>query len=302
MKWDQVGQVGHGISTALDNGKMIGVVLVDFMKDFDLVDHKILLSKLKLYGIDNEALMWCSTYLAHRQQQVSLNDNKSDFETVTFCVPQGSILGSLLFKLFIYDLPLHINNVSADLYADDTTLYDVQNSIEMIEHNLQIGLNQLHIWCKYNGMVLNSTKTKVMLITTCQKRQRLPSTCINLNLNYSEELLKMVSNGKNLGVFVDDNLVWSDHVNHICKKISSYIWLLSKIKYFLSLEHRVQFYKSYIQPNIDFCSIVWANSSELNKMKILKMQKRACRVILDYNVNDSHEAFRSLKILSVYDR
>ena len=93
---------------------------------------------------------------------------KSDFETVTFGVPQGSILGPLLFLLFIKNLPLYIN-VSADLYADDTTLYDVQNSIEMIEHNLQIGLNQLHIWCKYNGMVLNSTKTKVMLITTCQK-------------------------------------------------------------------------------------------------------------------------------------
>ena len=149
-------------------------------------------------------------------------------------------------------------------------------------------------------MVLNSAKTKVMLITTCQKRQRLPS--INLNLNFREESLKMVSNDKILGVFVDDNLVWSDHVKHICKKISSDIWLLSKIKYFLSLEHRVQFYKSYIQPHIDFCSIVWANSSESNKMKILKMQKHARRVILDYNVNDSHEAFRSLKILSVYDR
>ena len=119
----------HMIDTwlnAMDNGKMIGVVLVDFKKAFDLVDHKILLSELKLYGIDNEALMWFNTYLAHRQQQVSLNDNKSDFETVTFGVPQGSILGPLLFLLFINDLPLYINNVSADLYADDTTLYDVQ--------------------------------------------------------------------------------------------------------------------------------------------------------------------------------
>ena len=167
---------------------------MDFKKAFDLVDHKILLSKLKLYGMDNEAIMWFNTYLADRQQQVSLNDNKSDLETVTFGVPQGSILGPLLFLLFINDLPLFINNVSADLYADDTTLYDVQNSIEMIEHNLQIGLNQLNIWCKYNGMVLNSAKTKVMLITTCQKQQRLPS--INLNLNYREESLKMVSNDK----------------------------------------------------------------------------------------------------------
>ena len=96
---------------------------------------------------------------------MSINDNKSDFETVTFGVPQGFNLGPLLFLLFINDLPFYVNNVSADLYADDTTLYDVQNSVEMIEHNLQTGLNQLHIWCKSKGMVLNSAKTKVMLIT-----------------------------------------------------------------------------------------------------------------------------------------
>ena len=132
-----------------------------------------------------------------------------------------------------------MNNVSADLYADDTTLYDVQNSVEMIEHNLQTGLNQLHIWCKSNGMVLNSAKTKVMLITTCQKRQRLASS--NIHLKCSDDSLKMISNDKILGVFVDNNLIWSDHVKHICKKISSYIWLLSKMKYFLSQEHRVQF-------------------------------------------------------------
>ena len=285
---------------AMDNGQMVGVVLVDFKKAFDLVDHQILLSKLKLYGLNNDALMWFDTYLAQRRQQVSINDNKSDFETVTCGIPQGSILGPLLFLLFINDLPLYVDNVSADLYADDTTFYDIQASIELIEKNLQLSLNQLHIWCKNNGMVLNSEKTKVMLITTCQKRQRLPSTA--LKLKYNDESLKTISNDKILGVFVDNNLIWSDHVKHICKKISTYIWLLSKIKYFLSLEHRVQFYKSYIQPHIDFCSIVWASSCEANKMKIFKLQKRACRVILDYNVEDSNEAMQSLKILSVYDR
>ena len=284
---------------AMDNGQMVGVVLVDFKKAFDLVDHQILLSKLELYGINNEALMWFDTYLAHRRQQVSINDNKSDFETVTCGIPQGSILGPLLFLLFINDLPLYVN-VSADLYADDTTFYDIQASIELIEKNLQLALNQLHIWCRNNGMLLNSEKTKVMLITTNQKRQRLPNT--NLNLKYMDESLKTISNDKILGVFVDNNLIWSDHVKHICKKISTYIWLLSKIKYFLSLEHRVQFYKSYIQPHIDFCSTVWASSCEANKMKIFKLQKRACRVILDYNVEDSNEAMQSLKILSVYDR
>ena len=147
-------------------------------------------------------------------------------------------------------------------------------------------------------MVLNSAKTKVMLVTTSQKQQRLHNT--NLNLQYIDETLKMISNDKILGVFVDNNLMCSDHVKHISKKISSYIWLFSKIKHFLS-DHHVQFYKSYIQPRIDFCNIVWDNSCESNKMKIFRLQKRACKVILDYRVEGLYEALSSLKILSVYD-
>lgn len=112
----------------------------------------------------------------------------------------------------------------------------------------------------------------------------------------------MVTNDKILGVFVSNNLQWSEHVKHLAKKIASNIWLLSKIKNFLSNEHRILFYKSYIQPHLDFCSIVWGNTSEANKLKIFRLQKRACRVILDHNVEDIHQAMKSLKILPIYDR
>lgn len=186
------------------------------------------------------------------------------------------------------------------MYADDTTLYDINTSQEVIEQNLQLALNKLHIWCKNNGMVLNSAKTKVMLVTSSQKRQRLNAH--KLNLIYNDDSLQTVSNDKILGVVVDHNLMWSEHIKQLTKKIASNIWLLSKIKAFLSLEHRVQFYKSYIQPHVDFCNIVWGSTSEANKLKIFRLQKRAVRIILDYNVDDSHEAMKSLKIQSLYDR
>ena len=285
---------------AIDNGKMIGIVLVDFKKAFDLVDHQIFLDKLSVYGIKDEALMWFNTYLTHRKQQVSVNNCMSDFKQITYGVPQGSILGPLLFLLFINDLPLYTKNVSTDLYADDTTLYDIQDSMERIEDNLQSALNNLHVWCRNNGMILNSSKTKVMLVTTNQKRQRLHNE--NLDLKFNNEPLNMISNDKILGIYVDKNLNWSDHIKHLSRKITSSIWLLSKIKKFLSQAHRVQFYKSYIQPHIDFCNIVWGSSSETNKLKIFKLQKRACKVVLDYNVDDIHEAMKTLKIMSVYDR
>ena len=90
--------------------------------------------------------MWFNTYLTHRRQQVSVNNSMSGFKQITYGVPQGSILGPLLFLLFINDLSLYIKNVSTDLYADDTTLYDIQDSMEWIEDNLQSALNNLHVY------------------------------------------------------------------------------------------------------------------------------------------------------------
>ena len=149
---------------------------------------------------------------------------------MSYGVPQGSILGPLLFLLFINDLPLYVNNVNTDLYADDTTLYDIQNSVEDIENNLQIALDRLNTWCKCNGMLLNSPKTKIMLVTTNQKRQRLDKEILHLKFN--EESLSMISNDKILGVFVDQNLTWSDHIRHLSKKNTLSSWLLSKVKNF----------------------------------------------------------------------
>ncbi|MCU7801060.1 MAG: hypothetical protein KZQ70_13210 [gamma proteobacterium symbiont of Lucinoma myriamae] len=258
------------------------------------------MSKLELYGISAETVSWFKTYLTQRQQLVSLSNAQSDLRSVSYGVPQGSILGPLLFLLFINDLPLYTQTVCTDLYADDTTLYDVQESLYDIEKNLQEALNNLHIWCKCNGMVINTDKTKLMLITTPQKRQRLENK--DLNIKYRNNSLQTISSDKVLGVFVDHHLSWSEHVKYLSKKINANIWLLSKIKNFLSLSHRVQYYKSYIQPHIDFCNIVWGNTSEANKCKIFRLQKRACRVILDYNLENVHEAMSSLGIMSIFDR
>ena len=209
-------------------------------------------------------------------------------------------MGPLLFPLFINDLPLCVNSVYTDIYADDITLYDIQNSVEDIEDNLQIALDFLNTWCKCNGMLHNSPKTKIVLVTTNQKRQRLDKEI--LDLTFYEESLRVNSNDKILRVFVDKNLTRSDHIRHPSKKISSSVWLLSKVKTFLSQEHRIHFYKSYIQPHIDIWIIVWGSSSETHKQKIRRLQKRACSVILDYNVEDSSQAMDTLKIISIYDR
>ncbi len=148
------------------------------------------------------------------------------------------------------------------MYADDTTLFDIGQSQNVIESNLQNSLVTLTEWCNCNGMIINTSKTKVMLITTYQKRTILNST--SLNLTFNNDPLNMIAKDKILGVFVDDNLTWTNHLDHICKKIASNLWLLSQIKENLSTEHRIQFYKTFIQPHIDYCSIIWSGTSQTN--------------------------------------
>ena len=145
----------------------------------------------------------------------------SEDENIINGVPQGSILGPLLFLLFINDLPLYTDKVATDLYADDTTLYTTAKSIQEIKKNLQQSLISLHKWCKDNGMVLSREKTKVMLITTKQRRIHL--NIEELSLNYNDEQLNVISGDKILGVYVDNNLAFSGHIDNTAKKITSNI-------------------------------------------------------------------------------
>ena len=146
--------------------------------------------------------------------------------------------------MFINDLPLYTDSANTDFYADDTTLYVVGESLETIERNLQVALDCLAEWCKCDGMLIITAKTKVMQITTHQKRTSLINGQLFLHLNNDE--LNMITNDKVLGIIIDNNFTWSQHVDKVCKKITTNLWLLSRIKEYLTIPQRVQFYKTYI--------------------------------------------------------
>ena len=283
---------------AINEGYMVGCVLVDFRKAFDLVDHKILLKKLKCYKCNNSCLSWFESYLQNRTQRVSLNDNLSEAADFIHGVPQGSILGPLLFLLFINDLPLYLQNTFTivDLYAEDTTIYFSNADKLVLEKNLQSSLNCLQKWCRENGMILNLDKTKVMLIASRQKRTVLGDTVLNLQCNDID--IKMTTSDKVLGIYVDNNLTWNNHFNFLPKKLSTYMWLLSKIRTFLSIDHRVLFYNAYIKPHLDYCSLIWSNTSNVNINKITTLQRRSCKLILGQEYNGLIEALERLNMLS----
>ena len=283
---------------AINDGKFVGCLMVDFRKAFNLVDHNILLQKLKLYKCDESSLSWFNSYLSNRTQRVSMNNKCSDSEQISFGVPQGSILGPLLFLIFINDLPLALKHAvtSIDLYADDTTVYDIQSSMETLQRNLQNLLILLNKWCRENGMVINTDKTKVMLITSRQKRYKLQNDSLFLNSDGVD--LKLSSNEKILGVQIEENLIWNGHFQYISKKIASSLWLLSQIKSFLSVDDKLLFYDAYIRPHLEYCSVIWGNLTNLNIQKVTKLQRRACKLILMSEYTHLEESCDRLKILS----
>ena len=144
-------------------------------------------------------------------------------------------------------------------------------------------------------MLLNTGKTKVMLIMTRQRRIRLDASL--LSLPYNEIDLQLTTH-KILGVYIEENFQWNNHFQHVGKKVSSYIWLLSKIKSYLSLEIRSIFYSAYIQPQFNYCNIIWGHSSNYNVTKITKLQRRACKVILENQYENLESAIKNLNMLS----
>ena len=191
---------------------------------------------------------------------------------------------------------LQSNSTFVDLYADDTTVYYIDHDKSALERHLQSSLDSLQKWCRQNGMVLNIEKTKVMLIMSRQKRTIFGNT--TLNLQYNDIDICMTSCDKILGVHVDHNLTWHNHFKFLSKKISSYLWLLSKIRTYVSIDHRLLFYNAYIKPHFDYCSMIWSNSSNANINKVTKLQRRACKIILGHEYSDLNEALEKLKMLS----
>ena len=158
------------------------------------------------------------------------------FSTVTSCF----FFVFFLRPLNVLTLTLKEVVSAVDLYADDTTIYDIQTDKTLLQRNLQLALNLLHIWCKENGLLVNTDKTKVMFLTTRPKRATLSEDV--LALKYDDINLHLSNNEKVLGIYIDENFIWTAHFMHVSRKVSSNLWLLSQIKNYLSLEHRLLFY------------------------------------------------------------
>ena len=280
--------------SAIDDKQFVGTLFLDLSKAFDLVDHKILLNKMRFLNFDETTITWFASYLENRQQFVSLSGASSESSLILSGVPQGSVLGPLLFLLYINDLPTYVKSSITDIFADDTTLSAFNKSLDTVKDILTMDLSNVDNWCNANHMTINGSKSKIMYLSSKYKAKHI--ACNDFSINYFDESITVCDSEKLLGLIVDNTLSWRPHIESVLKKCNSLLYLLSRIKMFLSVPLRKMFYNAYILPHLDYCCVIWGNCEVSQVNKILKFQKRAARLILDKDLNTpSNELFSILK-------
>ena len=286
----------------IDAGKLNGMILIDLRKAFDLVNHDLLVHKISLYGCSSVSTSWFKSYLSKRHQCVLYDGHVSDLLPIKLGVPQGSILGPLMFILFMNDVVLEVENGSIEMYADDSSMYTCGKTVTEVNDNLTRNSQPVYKWIVQNRMVLNIQKTECILIGTVQ---RLKKALDQFSVGENEYKITPVTSHKLLGTYVDSSLSWELHINKLCAKVRSRLYVFNKTKYLLSHEARKEYFNGLVQPIIDYNCVVWGNCSRKCLITIHKTMKRFGRSILEVRKCtdiSSMELFKRLEWLPVDSR
>ena len=270
----------------MDRGHYNLVVFLDIKKAFDTVNHDILLKKLEMYGLGDLALALLRSYLTDRTQKCQLQDMLSKQRKITCGIPQGSILGPLLFTLYINDLPNCLKHTTPRMFADDTSLTAAGETLSEVEKRTNEDLRNVHNWLSANKLNLNIAKTEYVLIGS---RHRINSLDIQPSINIDKQSVKRVKHSKVLGVQIDEHLAWTKHIEFIAGKISSGIGAIKKAKEFVDRNTLVLIYNALVQPHFDYCCEVWDVLGKTLSDRLQKLQDRAARIIMNFK-NESGQS------------
>ena len=279
-------------------------IFIDLKKAFDTVDHKILLKKMEHYGVRGTSNVWFTNYLSKREQFVSINGVDSDVVEMVCGVPQGSVLGPLLFLLYINDLP-NATDFLTLLFADDTTFQYSGANLDILFEKCNSELEKASIWFRANKLTLNVKKTKFMLFSERNAQVNLQY----LNLKIGDKIVEQVGTNckekyfKFVGHVLDDKFTWVGHVEHMCKKLASANFAINSTKNFLPLKIRKTLYYSLFDSHLNVGNLLWgcADNKMLNKVE--NLQKRCIRNVgLKKFKAHTEPIFKNLEILKLSDK
>ncbi len=279
----------------LDNNEITCAVFLDLAKAFDSVDHEILLKKLEIYGIRGSALQLMKSYLSNRTHVTRYDGIDSELLTLLIGVPQGSILGPLLFLVFINDLPT-ITKFGVKLFADDTFLSMKGSDLKTLERNANNEMKKISKWFAANKLTLNVAKSKFMII----KRQR-SNEHVNFILKYNGKKMERCSSYKYLGIQLDENLNWKPHISFLCEKLSKLSGLFAKLRHCCGKDLLKTIYHALVESHLQYCNIIWGHVSENILDPLIKLQDKIIRIMCFIPNHDTNmdPVYRELELLDV---
>jgi hypothetical protein len=304
---------GHSTTTSLfevtsyiyrkmDNGLIVGLASLDLSKAFDSICHTLLLQKLSNIGIGNKALKWTQSYLTDRSQNTKFSSVTSETETVTSGVPQGSILGPILFIIFTNDLIEAFNDETHVVsYADDTQLIETGKSHEEVKQKLEKTIKLAQTWYTQNSLMSNPAKTEVIIFKTTQGKKE--NITIKVEENGEEIELKPEETIKVLGVHLDECLDFSKHIKQIQRKATAATKNLYRVKDILPTKYKMLLYDALIASQFNYADVIWGGCNKQNKEKLQITQNFALRTVLGTDRKSSAtKTLKKLRYLNLQDK
>ena len=258
-----------------NSSKITQGIFLDFSKAFDTIDHDILIQKLILYNFTDNSKDLMKCYLSNRKQFVQINNENSSFLTLKKGVPQGSVLGPLLFLIFINDLLKASPSLKYILFADDTNIFSTESS------KMKIELTNIEDWCLANKLIINYDKTIQVIFRAPNKRLNFNDFSLNLN----NIPLQIKPDTKFLGITLDSNISFSKHIAEVVRKLNLCLFMMRAIAPYLDQKTLIDIYYTFFYPHLLYGLEFRGHGNKTDLKRVLITQKASLRVILKIKPN-----------------
>ena len=297
-------KITDDIYNALDDGELTLLVLLDYSKAFDTINHRILFAKLKALGFTFDAISWVVGYLTDRKQKVKTNLDESGWEHIQYGVPQGSVLGPLLFTLVVHDISTCIKYGNYHMYADDTQIYYhfKLNKLSETLTNANKDLNSIHNYSERNCLNINAGKSQYIIFGSQNNLKDLKKLKIE-ELKVGDNPIKRESIVKNLGVLMDEKLTWENNTTKIVQKSYAKLRDFYKLRKSLSIKTKTKLAETYVLSQLNYCDMVTQAMAVSQKQRIQRIQNSCLRYIFGLRKYDHITPFlQKLNTLNIEKR